>query len=121
MLFVQQVSLEHSTIPGDEAAPCVLRYLLGSAGVVQDDLRKHAVRPAAYPEIQVVLDLAGDDVGVGPLGGKYQMDTKSPPQSRNLCSDLSFLLKISYKKHKDGRKTPVLVFLRCCWKPISLN
>ena len=46
-------------------------------------MRKHTVRPAAYPEIHVVLDLTGDDIGVGPLGGKYQMDTKCPPQSRN--------------------------------------
>ena len=81
--LVKQIALEYCAISRDEAAPCVLWYLFGSAGVVQDDLRKHAVRPAAYPEIHIVLDLTGDDVGVGPLGGKYQMDTKSPPQSRN--------------------------------------
>ena len=83
LFLVEQIALKHYAVPSDEAAPCVLWYLLGSAGVVQDDLRKHTVRPAAYPEIHVVLDLTGDDIGVGPLGGKYQMDTKCPPQSRN--------------------------------------
>ena len=81
--LVEQIALKHYAVPSDEAAPCVLWYLLGSAGVVQDDLRKHTIRPAAYPEIHVVLDLTGDDIGVGPLRGKYQMDTKSPPQSCN--------------------------------------
>ena len=81
--LVKQIALEYCAISRDEAFPCVLWYLFGSTGVVQDDLRKHAVRPAAYPEIHIVFDLTGDDVGVGPLGGKYQMDTKSPPQSRN--------------------------------------
>ena len=81
--LVKQIALKYCAISRDEAAPCVLWYLLGSAGVVQDDLRKHTVCPAAYPEIHVVLDLTGDDIGVGPLGGKYQMDTKCPPQSRN--------------------------------------
>ena len=81
--LVKQIALEYCAISRDEATPCVLWYLFGGAGVVQDDLRKHAVRPAAYPEIHVILDLTGDDIGVGPLGGKYQMDTKSPPQSCN--------------------------------------
>ena len=81
--LVKQIALEYCAISRDEATPCVLWYLFGGAGVVQDDLRKHAVRPAAYPEIHVILDLTGDDIGVGPLGGKYQMGTKSPPQSCN--------------------------------------
>lgn len=81
MLFVQQVSLEHSTIPGDEAAPCVLGYLISGAGIVQNDLREYIVRPAAYPEIQVVLDLAGENVGVRALGGEDQVDAKGPSQA----------------------------------------
>ena len=65
MPLVEQIALEHGAVPGDEATPRILGYLLGGAGVVQDDLRKHAVCPAAYPEIHVVLDLTGDDIGVG--------------------------------------------------------
>ena len=83
LFLVKQIGLEYRAISRDEAAPCVLRYLLGGAGIVQDDLRKHAVRPAANTEIHVVLDLAGENVSVWPLGGEYQMNTKSPPQSCN--------------------------------------
>ena len=36
--------MKHSPIPGDEAAPCVLGYLVGGAGVVQNDVKKHTVR-----------------------------------------------------------------------------
>ena len=55
-------------VPGDEAAPCVLGNLVSSTGVVQNDLREYIVRSAAHPEVQVVLDLAGEDVGVrGPV------------------------------------------------------
>ena len=61
--LVKQIALEYCAISRDEAVPCVLWYLLGGAGVVQDDLRKHIVRPAAYPEIHVVLDLTGDNIG----------------------------------------------------------
>ena len=74
LLFVQQVSLEHSSVPSDEAAPCVLGNLIGGAGVVQNDLREDIVRPAAYPEIQVVLDLTGEDVGIRALGGEDQVE-----------------------------------------------
>ena len=51
--LVEQVALEHRPIPGDEAAPRVLGYLLGGAGVVQDDLGKHIVRPAAWRKFWV--------------------------------------------------------------------
>lgn len=37
--LVEQVALEDSAVLGDEAAPCVFGYLVGGAGVVQDDLR----------------------------------------------------------------------------------
>ena len=89
--LVEQIALKHRAISCDEAAPCILGYLFGGAGVVENDLRKHAVRPAAYPEIHVVLDLTGDDIGVGPLRGKYQMDTKSPPQSCNRGQSVFYL------------------------------
>ena len=36
--FVEQIALKHYAIPSDEAAPCVLGYLFGGAGVVEDDL-----------------------------------------------------------------------------------
>ena len=32
--LVEQIALKHYAVPSDEAAPCVLWYLLGSAGVV---------------------------------------------------------------------------------------
>ena len=70
--LVEQIALEHGPVPGDETAPCVLGYLFGGAGAVQDDLRKYIVRPAAYPEIQVVLDLPRNHSSVRALGGKKQ-------------------------------------------------
>ena len=70
LLLVEQIALEHSSVPGDEAAPCVLGNLIGGAGIIQNDLRKYVVRPAAYPEIQVVLDLTRENIGVRALGGK---------------------------------------------------
>ena len=81
LLFVQQVSLEHSTIPGDEAAPCVLGYLIGGAGIVQNDLREDIICPAAHPEIQVVLDLTRKDVSIRALRGEDQVDAKGPSQA----------------------------------------
>ena len=54
--------------------------LFGGAGVVENDLRKHAVRPAAYPEIHVVLDLPRNDVGVRALGCDDQVDTEGTAQ-----------------------------------------
>lgn len=54
--FIEQVALENSAVPRDEAVPCVFGNLVGGAGVVQDDLQKHIIRPAADPNIQVVLD-----------------------------------------------------------------
>ena len=36
--LVEQIALKHYAIPSDEAAPCVLGYLFGGAGVVEDDL-----------------------------------------------------------------------------------
>ena len=38
LLLVEQIALEHSSVPGDEAAPCVLGNLIGGAGIVQNDL-----------------------------------------------------------------------------------
>ena len=72
--------MKHGAVPGDEAASCVLGYLFGGAGVVQDNPGKCGFRPAAGPEIHVVLDLTGENISVRALGGKYQMDTKRPPQ-----------------------------------------
>ena len=36
--LVEQIALKHYAIPGDETAPCVLGYLFGGAGVVEDNL-----------------------------------------------------------------------------------
>ena len=99
LLLVEQITLEHSSVPCNEAAPCVLGNLIGSTGIVQNDLREYIVRPAAYPEIQVVLDLTRENIGVRALGGKNQMDTKGPSQAGkggkpvfNLAQPLLFLL-----------------------------
>ena len=77
--LVEQVALKHRTVSGDETAPCILGYLIGGAGVVENNLRKHAVRPAANTEIHVVAYLAGNDRCVRSLRGKNEMDTKCPP------------------------------------------
>ena len=37
--------------------------------------------PAAHPEIQIVLDLTGENIGVRALCGKNQMDAKGPSQA----------------------------------------
>ena len=76
--LVEQIALKHRTVSGDETAPCILGYLIGGAGVVENNLRKHAVRPAANTEIHVVAYLAGDDRCVRPLRGKDKMDSKRP-------------------------------------------
>ena len=78
LFLVEQIALKHYAVPSDEAAPRVLGYLFGGAGAVEDDLRKHAVRPAANPEIHVILNLAGEDICVWPLRGKNQVDSKCP-------------------------------------------
>lgn len=99
LLFVQQVSLEHDSIPGNKAAPCVLGNLIGGAGVVQNNLREYAVGPTAHPEIQVASDLSGYHIRIRALGGEEQVDTKGSPLSRyggepvfNLAQPLLVLL-----------------------------
>ena len=57
--------------------------LFGGAGVVEYDLRKYAVRPAANTEIHVVAYLAGDDRCIRSLRGKNKVDTKRPPLPRD--------------------------------------
>ena len=89
--LVEQVALKHRTVSGDETAPCILGYLIGGAGVVENNLRKHAVRPAANTKIHVVAYLAGDDRCVRPLRGKDKMDSKRPAlpcESGQLVFDL---------------------------------
>ena len=89
--LVEQIALKHRAISCDEAAPCILGYLFGGAGVVENNLRKHAVRPAANPEIHVILNLAGEDICVWPLRGKNQVDSESsalPCDSGQLVFDL---------------------------------
>ena len=81
--LVEQVALKHRTVSGDETAPCILGYLIGGAGVVENNLRKHAVRPAANTEIHVVAYLAGDDRCVRPLRGKNKVDAERPPLPRD--------------------------------------
>lgn len=71
--------MKYCAISGDEAAPCVLGYLFGGAGVVENNLGKHAVRPAANTEVRVIAYLAGDDGRIRPLRGKDEMDTERPP------------------------------------------
>ena len=77
--LVEQIALKYRAISGDETATRILGYLFGGAGVVEYDLRKYAVRPAANTEIHVVAYLAGNDRCVRSLRGKNEMDTKCPP------------------------------------------
>ena len=98
--LVKQIALEYCSISRYETAPCVFWYLLGGAGVVENDLRKHTIRSAANTEIHVVAYLAGDDGRIRPLRGKNEMNTKCPSLPRNggqlvfnLCQQLlPFLL-----------------------------
>ena len=76
--LVEQIALKHRAISCDEAAPCILGYLFGGAGVIEDNLRQHITRPAANTKIHVVAYLAGDDRCVRPLRGKDKMDSKRP-------------------------------------------
>ena len=82
-IFVEPVYLKYRTVLSDEAAARVLGYLFGGAGVVEDDLRKHIIRPTAGTEIHVVLDLSGNDGRVRPLRGKNEMDSERPPLPRD--------------------------------------
>ena len=79
LFLVEQIALKYRAVSGDEAAPCVLGNLFGGAGVVENNLRKHAVRSAANTEIHVVLNLTGEDICVWPLRGKNQVDAERPP------------------------------------------
>ena len=72
--LIEQIALEHRAIPGDEAASRVLGYLFGGTGVVEDDLGKHTVCPAADTEIHVVAYLAGDDGRIRSLRGENKVD-----------------------------------------------
>ena len=81
--LVEQIALKYSAISGDEAAPRILGYLFSGAGVVENDLRKHAVRSAANTEIHVVAYLTGDDGRIRPLRGKNKVDAKRPPLPRD--------------------------------------
>ena len=80
LFLVEQIALEHGAVPGDETPSCVLGNLICGTGVIQDDLGKNAVRPAADPEIHVVLDLPRNDVGVRALGCDDQVDTEGTAQ-----------------------------------------
>ena len=71
--LVEQIALKHRAIPSDETAPRVLGYLFGGAGVVENNLRKHAVCSAANTEIHVVAYLTGDDGRIRPLRGKNKV------------------------------------------------
>ena len=86
LILVKQIALEHSTVSGDEAAPCVLGNLVSSTGVVLNDLREYIVRSAAHPEVQVVLDLAGNHICVWALGNTNKMDIKSLTQPGQVAS-----------------------------------
>ena len=81
--LVEQIALKYRAISGDETATRILGYLFGGAGVVENNLRKHAVRPAANTEIHVVAYLAGDDGRIRPLRGKNEMDAERPPLPRD--------------------------------------
>ena len=76
LLLVEQIALKYRAISGDETATRILGYLFGGAGVVEYDLRKYAVRPAANTEIHVVAYLAGDDRCIRSLRGKDEVDTE---------------------------------------------
>ena len=81
--LVEQIALKHYAVPSDEAAPRVLGYLIGGAGIVENDLRKHTVRSAADTEIHVVAYLTGDNGRIRPLRGENKVDAESPPLPRD--------------------------------------
>lgn len=81
--LVEQVALKHRTVSGNETASRILWNLFGGAGVVENDLRKYAVRPAANTEIHVIAYLAGNDRCVRPLRGKNKVDAERPPLPRD--------------------------------------
>ena len=76
--LVEQVALKHRTVSGNETASRILWNLFGGAGVVENDLRKYAVCPAANTEIHVIAYLAGDDHCVRPLRGKNKVYAERP-------------------------------------------
>ena len=112
--LVKQIALEYCSISRYETAPCVFWYLLGGAGVVENDLRKHTIRSAANTEIHVVAYLAGDDGRIRPLRGKNEMNTKCPSLPRNggqlvfnLCQQLlPFVISSGLVQANTSRGSP---------------
>lgn len=60
----------------EKTASCLLGNLVCCRCAVQDDLGKNAVCSAADPAPKICTNLAGNQVGVRPLCGENQMDTK---------------------------------------------
>ena len=90
--------MKHRAISCDEAAPCILGYLFGGAGVVENNLRKHAVRPAANTKIHVVAYLAGNDRCVRPLRGK----NKVYAERRKVAEAIMTQLGCTFDKSQKG-------------------
>ena len=66
-----------------EATFAVLRNQIGCIGIIQNDLRQVVVCSAAYPAIQIIPNLTGENDCIRTLGGQNQMDSKGPAQSSN--------------------------------------
>lgn len=86
--LVKQIALEYCSISRYETAPCVFWYLLGGAGVVENDLRKHTIRSAANTEIHseilfrphVCVGACGTTDGAAP--GVFAAGTRCPAAGR---------------------------------------
>ena len=74
--IIEPVCLEHGFIMEDKTASGGLGDLFSSIGVVQDDLGQNVVGSATDPAVDIVLDLTGEDIGIGPLRCQDQMDTE---------------------------------------------
>ena len=74
-----------------EATFAVLRNQIGCIGIIQNDLRQVVVCSAAYPAIQIIPNLTGENDCIRTLGGQDQMDTKGTAQS---CNRLQFAFNL---------------------------
>ena len=81
--IVKPVCLEHRPILGDKSALGVIGDLVGGFGVVQDDLREDMVGSAADSDVEIIFDLAAEDVGIGSLGCQDQVDAEGSALSGN--------------------------------------
>ena len=77
-----------------EATFAVLRNQIGCIGIIQNNLGQVVVCSAAYPAIQIIPNLTGENDCIRTLGGQDQMNAKGPSQSGN-----RFQLALNLDRH----------------------